>query len=223
MHGLPLASRSITPPRAQVLPLGAASVSVAIPQGLPQNRPPNPALGLDSRIAEAFVLAMRAEVTLAPYGAPYVPQLVRPEWLIVSRWGAMSEYLSLSRTGVPAERDGVAPDSLQPRETFFGLRVAGPAVEPCFLLLRQLPPDMPVAGAFLPTDGFVRLTGPTTALRLMAAGRHAHVRGRCNGATRYADVPHPPPEAEGATAWSINAIRRPWLGDVIDAPRTGFG
>src|SRR5690349_17720456 len=106
MDGFPLASRSITPPRAPALPLAAAPV----PAGMPQARSQNPPVGPDRRIAETFVLAMRSEVTFAPYGAPYAAQLVRPEWLIVSRWGAMAEYLSLSRTGVVAERDGAAPD-----------------------------------------------------------------------------------------------------------------
>jgi hypothetical protein len=174
----------------------------------------------ERRVAEAFVLAMRAELSDAPYGAPFAAQPTQPEWVIVSRWGLSAEYLSLSRTGRPAPWDGMsegrAPDNLQPRETFFGVRTAGPALEPCFLLLRHLPPDMPVAGMFLPTDGFVRLVGPTGGLRLVAAGRHAHMLGRSNGRAQCADVPCPPEGADGARAWSITAQRRPWLGEFVE-------
>ncbi len=170
----------------------------------------------ERRVAEAFVVAMRADLSDAPYGAPFEARPPRPEWVIVSRWGLSAEYLSLSRTGQPAPDDLAAPANLQPRETFFGVRTAGPAVEPCFLLLRHLPADMPVAGMFLPTDGFVRLTGPTAMLRLAAAGRHAHMLGRHNGAPLCADVPCPPEGAEGARAWSINARRQPWLGEFVE-------
>ncbi len=170
----------------------------------------------ERKVAEAFVVAMRAELGDAPYGAPFDVQPARPEWLIVSRWGLSAEYLSLSRTGITAPTDGLAPGNLQPRETFFGVRVAGPALEPCFLLLRHLPPDMPVAGLFLPTDGFVRLSGPTGVLRLVAAGRQAHLRGRRNGVALCADVPCPPDGADGASAWSINAQRRPWVGEFVE-------
>jgi hypothetical protein len=170
----------------------------------------------ERRVAEAFVVAMRAEMSDAPYGAPFEAAAPRAEWVIVSRWGLSAEYLSLSRTGQPASLEGAAPGNLQPRETFFGVRTAGPALEPCFLLLRHLPADMPVAGMFLPTDGFVRLVGPTGMLRLVAAGRHAHMRGRRNGVPLCADVPCPPEGAEGARAWSINAYRRPWLGEFVE-------
>ncbi len=170
----------------------------------------------ERRVAEAFVVAMRADMADAPYGAPFEARPPRPEWIIVSRWGLSAEYLSLSRTGQPAPGDGAAPPNLQPRETFFGVRTAGPAVEPCFLLLRHLPADLPVAGLFLPTDGFVRLAGPTSMLRLVGAGRHAHMLGRQNGVTLCADVPCPPEGAEGARAWNIAAYRQPWLGEFVE-------
>jgi hypothetical protein len=170
----------------------------------------------DRHIAGAFVLAMRAELATAPYGSPHAIGAARPEWLIVSRWGLAGECLSLSRTGVPALADDTAPANLHPRETFFGLRVPGSANETCFLLLRHLPAEIPVAGSFLPTDGFVRLAGPMSTLRLTAAGRHAHIRGRGTDGTLYGDVPCPPEDAEGATAWSIDATRRPWLGEFVE-------
>ncbi len=170
----------------------------------------------ERRVAEAFVVAMRADMSDAPYGAPFAAQPTQPEWLIVSRWGLSAEYLSVSRTGQAAPGDGAAPANLQPRQTFFGVRTAGPAVEPCFLLLRHLPADMPVAGMFMPTDGFVRLVGPTHLLGLVAAGRHAHMLGRRNGLPLCADVPCPPEGAEGARAWGITAQRRPWLGDFVE-------
>lgn len=170
----------------------------------------------ERRVAEAFVVAMRADLSDAPYAAPFEARPCQAEWIIVSRWGLSAEYLSLSRTGVAAPCDMAAPASLQPQESFFGVRTAGPAVEPCFLLLRHLPADMPVAGMFMPTDGFVRLTGPTSLLRLTAAGRHAHMLGRRNGQRLCADVPCPPEGAEGARAWSIAAERRPWLGEFVE-------
>ncbi len=184
--------------------------------------PETPTISMaDRQVAEAFVFAMRAEVAEAPYSAPFATEAVRPEWLIVSRWGMAAEYLSLSRTGVAAPEDTQAPDGLHPKETFLGVRVPGPAAEPCFLLLRQLPCGTPVAGNFLPTDGFVRLTGPTHALRLTAAGRHALMRGNSNGAVVYGDVPAPPEGADGAQAWSISALRRPWMGEFVERPLPG--
>lgn len=181
--------------------------------------PDTPAITLaDRSVAEAFVLAMRGELAEAPYSAPYAAHPPRAEWLIVSRWGMSAEYLTVSRTGVAASGEAQAPEGLHPRETFLGVRVASPDAEPCFLLLRHLPGGTPVAGDFLPTDGFVRLAGPTNALRLIAAGRHAHLRGQRNGAVVYGDVPCPPEGADGAQAWSISALRRPWRGEYVERP-----
>ncbi len=167
-------------------------------------------------VAEAFVLAMRADFAEAPYDAPYAARPAGSEWLIVSRWGPSAEYLSVSRTGVAAAGEGPAPDGLHPSLTMLGLRVPGPANEPSFLLLRHQPADVPVAGSFVPSDGFARLAGPTAMLRLTAAGRCAHLRGEAQGQPCFADVPQPPCGASGALAWSLSATRRPWLGDYVE-------
>jgi hypothetical protein len=190
-----------------------------IKAGMDGYPPDSPAITMaDRTVAEAFVLAMRAELADAPYGAPYATEPAQREWLIISRWGQSAEYLTLSRTGIAADDSVQAPEGLYPRETFLGVRVASPPTEPCFLLLRHQPCGTAVAGDFVPSDGFIRLSGPTGALRLTGAGRHALLRGVRNGSTIYADVPWPPEGAAGAQAWAITAMRCPWRGEFVERP-----
>ncbi|HEY1930900.1 MAG TPA: hypothetical protein VGG99_02720 [Acetobacteraceae bacterium] len=161
-----------------------------------------------------FVVAMEAAIELARYDVPMRRVGSRGEWIIVSRWGADGEFLSISQTGIAAEGAGDAPDGLQPDLTFLGLRMtaAGEAAETAYLMLRNLPPDLMVAGVFAPTDGYA-LVGLTGGLRLAASGRYAHSRGEHNGQTVFRDMPNPPPRPSLATAWHITASRRPWSGE----------
>lgn len=175
------------------------------------------------RCAEAvphgFVHALRGTLAHGPYDAPFRTGRPRPEWLILARWGRQGEFLSVSFTGIAAPPQGEAPPDLQPRESFLGIALGGPAGGGRgFLLLRHLPPGLPVAGTFLPTDGYARLVGGGARLGLVAAGRHAHLRGSRDGQALRGDVPAPPEGAEGALAWSIVARRRTWIGDVAGQP-----
>jgi hypothetical protein len=157
--------------------------------------------------SKGFVVAMRAQVWPAPYDRPFLrASQSHSEWLIVARWGARGEYLTVGEAG-PAEAAEAAPIGLQPRRTLFGLLAEE---EPkrgasLFLLLRALPEAVPVAGAFAPAEGFARLRRtPGGGLRLAAIGRDV-----ANGAPG-AVAPG------GACAWAMRAERRPWTGELLD-------
>ena len=182
-------------------------------------------------VPEGFVVAMQGCLALAPYGMPFRTAAPRREWLILCRWGMEGEYLSIARAGPAEAAVAGAPAGLRPRATFLGLRLAEPGAEGAsFLLVRHLPPGVVLAGVFHPTDGIARLSGPGNALRLAAAGRHAHLRGaRQREAGREmgreevrADVPDPPEGAAGATGWSLSGRRLPWIGEFLAAGMGGF-
>ena len=161
-----------------------------------------------------FVVAMEATIELARYDQPMRRVGGRAEWIIVSRWGAEGEFLSISRTGVAANGSGDAPDGLQPDLTFLGLRLSAPGEsgEGFYLMLRNRPPGVTVAGVFAPSDGYAQLD-LTGGLRVSASGRYAHSRGDQDGQRILADVPAPPPGPSLATAWHVTALRRPWTGE----------
>ena len=165
-------------------------------------------------VPEGFVVAMRAGLSLSPYGVPHRAGRAVREWLIVCRWGLEGEYLSIARAG-PAEGADSAPppEGLRPKATFLGLRLGGEGHH--FLLVRHLPPGVTVAGVFHPSDGIARLAGPAGALRLEAAGRYAHLRGERDRQEVRADVPDPPEGAAEATGWSLIGHRRPWMGEFL--------
>lgn len=171
---------------------------------------------------KGFVVAMRARVAPLAADRPYQPtQAVAPDWLIVSRWGGAAEYLTIS--SAMGETDATAgevteatarpaPIGLRPRRTWFGVLTPdadGP--ESIFLLNRDLPKDMPVAGDFAPAEGYARLiTEEDGTLRLVAVAREV----------AEADRPAPriaPPAV--APAWHLVAERRPWQGEFLDCPQ----
>ncbi|MBL6453922.1 hypothetical protein JMJ55_01220 [Belnapia sp. T6] len=165
-------------------------------------------------VPEGFAMAMRGSLAFAPYDAPHHSGPATAEWLILCRWGEEGEYLSIARAG-PAGDPGEAeaPIGLRPQATFLGLRMAGEGHQ--FLLLRHCPPGLSLAGVFHPSDGIARLAGPAGALRLEAAGRYAHLRGRRGGEEVRADVPDPPEGSPEATAWNLQATRIRWLGEFL--------
>lgn len=173
-----------------------------------------------SMVPEGFVVAMRARLSLSPYGAPHRVGRAAREWLIVCRWGLEGEYLSIARAG-PAEGPDARPppEGLRPRATFLGLRLGGEGHH--FLLARHLPPGVTVAGVFHPSDGIARLAGPAGALRLEAAGRYAYLRGEREQQEVRADVPDPPEGAVEATGWSLTGLRRPWMGEFLAGGQVG--
>ncbi len=152
---------------------------------------PKPAQIPSATPGHGFVIAMRARLTTAK-GPP------RPEWIIVSRWGAAGEHLSIARTQVPVLPGKTAPIHLAPRQTALaGLLRLPPAAGPAtFLFARELPAAVTLAGHFAPAEGYVRLHGGGAALRLRA-------EGRCTvGVTR--------------ACWRVEAVRAAWIGEFIE-------
>lgn len=169
-----------------------------------------------------FIAAMAAELTYGAYDSPVQLDRCSTEWAIVSVWGQEREYMTLSRTGVKVAANGTspwAPPGLQPSCTHLGIllnRVTSGAEEISeYLLMRNQPSDIPVAGVFHPTDGFVRLVQTDGATTLTGHGRFAHSSGVLKGRPVVHDVPDPAPGAEAARSWHMTGERRPWIGEFI--------
>ena len=130
---------------------------------------------------------MRARIW-RPYRAP------SKEWIIVSRWGDGGEYLSLARTLVPAPGGSPMPIGLAPRHTALAMLSAAPADIGLqrFLIVRDLPSSIGVAGRFLALDGCVGLRCDASNLRLRG-------QGICKDA-------HP---------WRLQAARVPWTDEFL--------
>ena len=168
-----------------------------------------------------FVVAMAAEVGTAKYERPSRILRTRNEWLIVSRWGGNGEYLTLSNTRVGPDRLARAHIGLTPRSTCLGVLLSEQEQDlaTTFLLVRRLPPDITVAGIFSPADGFVQLRGSVEKMRLTGSARYAHSIGWHKSGPVCGDVPDPPPNAHGAAAWHVDAVRRPWDGEFVEPPQ----
>lgn len=139
-----------------------------------------------------FVVAMRAK---------FVPTMgpVRREWIIVSRWGANGDHLSISRTFVQADRDKKPPLQLTPCWTMLGrLKLPSDGVRPVFLFSAVRPAPVALTGVFTPAEGFVRLSGRRDAPRLHAEGRYLEQCGR--------------------SRWRLDASRVPWFGEFVEPP-----
>jgi hypothetical protein len=142
-----------------------------------------------------FVIAMRARLTTTARGAPWY------EWIIVSRWGAAGEHVSVGRTKVPVSRGRTAPIYLTPRQTALAglLRLPSLSVPPGFLFVQQQPAAVSVAGRFAPVEGYLQLRGLDGTSRLFAEGRCAV-----------------------GPAWRVEAVRAAWVGEFIEsAPVAG--
>lgn len=194
---------------------------------------------------KGFVVAMRARIADLPPDRPFQrDHAADSDWLIVSRWGGDSEYLTISSTaratpipmrsttlvggeaGAPEEQaqppEGAAPAFLHPHRTWFGVLTPDQtSLDSVFLLNRSLPKDVPVAGRFTPAEGYVRLTtGADGTLQLVAVGREViEAAGPQGGAepprTRDAEGPGPAGAAT-SRAWMVTAERRPWMGEAVD-------
>lgn len=195
---------------------------------------------MPQRIPEGFVVAMRASIALACEGPPFRPDKRLTDWLIVSRWGVGAEYLTIAFSGVPTGDAEAAPIGLEPQATVLGrLAWEDPAsAESIFILLRKRPPGIPLAGEFMPVEGFARVArnSGNGALRLAAAGRHARCggraapsnEGRASGNGHHAqgggDAPaeqrrrpgFPGNGAVPGVAWRLSARQRPWIGEMVE-------
>ena len=85
-----------------------------------------------------------------------------------------------------------------------------------FLLMRQLPLQIELAGTFFPADGYVLLQQhddirPGLRDALFAQLRMAGWQGIRK------DIPDPAPGSAEAMAWHIEAIRHNWIGEFFPA------
>jgi hypothetical protein len=124
---------------------------------------PAPGCALDNN-SLGFVVAMRAKLINAPHPPCF-------EWVIVSRWGAGGEHLSIGWTAQPA-LPGEAPIHLAPCKTSLAVRPHQTAADTpaTFLLAPALPNEITVAGDFVPAEGFVHLYGSGAMLRVQLKG-----------------------------------------------------
>jgi hypothetical protein len=174
-----------------------------------------------------FVIAVQACFTTAPYDEPWRTMSQVDEWLIVSCWGAKGEFLTISHTGRDCDGNEPAPPGLRPTSTYLGLLLSrsdsgdgGGALarENHYLIIRHLSEARPVAGIFLPSDGYARISITGTEVSLQAGGRLAHSLGARRGREIRRDVPDPAPDATSTTAWHIRGTRCPWMGEFFTQP-----
>jgi hypothetical protein len=160
---------------------------------------------------------MAADVSFGAYDRPAAVESSRSEWIVVSCWGESGGYLSLSLTGFPRTGDGPAPLGLQPTETFLALLLARATeagrTEAKFLVVRERPADITVAGSFHPSDGFVVITESRSGHRLAAHGRYVHDDNAPRAGTVARERSRPVPGCGKARSWHIEGIQRPWIGE----------
>jgi hypothetical protein len=168
-------------------------------------------------LAKSFVVAMAADIARSDYARPTLIRSRSREWLIACRWGPDGEYLSIATAGAMLDSRGVvAPDAISPIHSLFGVLVSESETEASstFLLVRQLPFPVELAGSFFPADGYVLLQQRET-LTLVCKTRYSHSCGWLDGKEIRKDIPDPAPSSVEAMAWHIEATRRDWIGEFI--------
>ena len=83
-----------------------------------------------------------------------------------------------------------------------------------FLLVRQLPGAIELAGTFFPADGYVLLQDHGD-IHLVCKARYSHSCGWLDGKEIRKDIPDPAPYSAEAMSWHIEATRRDWIGEFI--------
>src|SRR6202051_4768445 len=168
-------------------------------------------------LAKSYLLAMAADIARSDYAKPAVIRSRSSEWLIACRWGPDGEYLSIATAGaIPDPRGATAPDAIAPIHSLFGVLVSESETQAAstFLLVRQLPGPIELAGTFFPADGYVELQHRET-IRLVCKIRYSHSCGWLDGREIRKDIPDPAPSSAEAMAWHIEATRRNWIGEFI--------
>jgi hypothetical protein len=168
-------------------------------------------------LAKAFVVAMAAEIARSDYAKPTLVHSRSREWLIACRWGPEGEYLSIATAGTmqnPGER--AAPDAIAPIHSLFGVLASECEKEATstFLLVRQLPMPIELAGTFFPADGYARVQQRET-LSLTCQTRYSHSCGWLDGREVRKDIPDPAPFSAEAMAWHITGERCSWIGEFV--------
>ena len=168
-------------------------------------------------LVKSFVVAMAADIARSDYAKPTLIRSRSREWLIACRWGPDGEYLSIATAGAMMDCSGLAaPDAIAPIHSLFGVLVSESETEAAstFLLVRQLPGPIELAGTFFPADGYVLLQQRET-LSLVAKTRYSHSCGWLDGREVRKDIPDPAPSSAEAMAWHIEATRCSWIGEFI--------
>ena len=170
---------------------------------------------------KAFVIAMAADIARSDYAKPTLIRSRSREWLIACRWGPDGEYLSIATAGAIQDPLGLrAPAGISPIHSLVGVLVAESEAEATstFLLVRQLPMPIELAGTFFPADGYVLLQ-QRDDIRLVGQTRYSHSCGWLDGREIRKDIPDPAPSSAEAMAWHIEATRRDWIGEFFPASK----
>jgi len=170
-------------------------------------------------LSKAFVIAMAADLARSDYARPTLVHSRSREWLIACRWGPDGEYLSIATAGPVLGPPGLfAPEAISPVHSMVGLLVSESERQAAstFLLLRQLPQQIELAGTFFPADGYVRLQQQDD-IRLVSEIRYSHSCGWLNGKEVRKDIPDPAPGSADAMTWHIEAVRHNWIGEFFPA------
>jgi hypothetical protein len=125
---------------------------------------------------KAFVIAMAADIARSDYAKPTLIRSRSREWLIACRWGPDGEYLSIATAGAIQDPPGLlAPAAISPIHSMVGVLVSESETEAAstFLLVRQLPMPIELAGTFFPADGYVLLQ-QRDDIRLVSRTRYSH-------------------------------------------------
>lgn len=171
-------------------------------------------------LAKAFVVAMAADIARSDYAKPTLIRSRGREWLIACRWGPDGEYLSIATAGTMLDRGGhTAPDAIAPIHSLFGVLVSESETQAIstFLLVRQLPVAIELAGTFFPADGYASLQ-QRESISLASEVRYSHSCGWLDGREIRKDIPDPAPSSAEAMAWHIQAKRCEWIGEFIPRP-----
>ena len=170
-------------------------------------------------LKNGFVVAMAAEFSFSDYHRPFPVLRTITQWIIVSRCGPRSEFVTVANAAGRVMPRADAPIGLFPIKTLVGTLASETPDESTFLLVRQQPAQLSIAGAFFPADGYVRISEVQGILGLRSEGRHSHSVGRHDGYCVRKDIPDPAPNARGAMAWHIEGTRCNWVGEFFaDAP-----
>jgi hypothetical protein len=169
-------------------------------------------------LKNGFVVAMAAEFSFALYDRPVSVLRKVKQWIIVSRCGPNLEFITVANSAGKVAPKADAPIGLAPIKTAVGILMSETASESTFLLVRQQPIQLPVAGSFFPADGYMRIFETQGTVELRSEGRHAHSLGRFDSYWVRKDVPDPAPNARGSMAWHVDGVRRNWAGEFIMKP-----
>src|ERR1700741_4253035 len=102
-------------------------------------------------LAKALVIAMAADIARSDYAKPTLVRSRSNEWLIACRWGPEGEYLSIATPGPVLGPPGrFRPETISRIHSMIGLLVSESDRQAAstFLLLRQLPQGIELAGTF---------------------------------------------------------------------------